>query len=125
MGIGDESMGVRTKCFGRGWETMRGPALCRVDIPRQDLVVRLNGRDPAVPEDDYLPAVRPYGVVRLAWAIWREVPDVSPRGALSLALRVCREERAEVLVATCFLVEHVRGMLLARHHLVTHLECEW
>jgi hypothetical protein len=98
--------------------------LCRVVISRQSMVVRLNGLSPDIPEGEFLPPVRPYGILRMAWAIWRVVPDVSPGGALSLVLRISREGRAEVLVATPFLAEHVRGMLLARHHLMTRLECE-
>ncbi|HZC18456.1 MAG TPA: hypothetical protein VE225_01985, partial [Rubrobacteraceae bacterium] len=56
---------------------MRSDALYRVVIPRQNVVVRLNGLWPDVPENEFLPAVRPYGILRMAWAIWREVPDVA------------------------------------------------
>lgn len=101
---------------------MRGDALYRVVVPRQTVVVRLNGLWPDTPENDYLPAVRPYGMLRMAWAIWREVPDVAPKEALSLALRVRRKGEAEVLLAVEFLAEHVRLGLLARHHLVSRIE---
>ncbi len=98
-----------------------GSPLHRIVIPGQDLLVRINGLDLDSPADDYLPAVRPYGVLRMAWAIWREVPGMEPREALLLALRVRRKGEAEVLVATRFLAEHVRGRLLARH-LITQME---
>lgn len=100
----------------------RDLTLWRVAIPRQHLVVRRNGLDPDSPEDGYLASVLPYGIFRMAWAIWREVPDATPKNALSLALRVRREGEAEVLVASGFLAEHVRLGLLARHHLGTRLE---
>lgn len=100
----------------------RDPTLWRMVIPGQNLVVRRNGLDPDGPEDGYLASVVPYGIFRMAWAIWREVPDATPKEALSLALRVHREGEAEVLVASGFLAEHVRLGLLARHHLETWLE---
>lgn len=99
-----------------------GAPLYRVVVPKQKVVVRINGLRPDDPEDGYLPAVRPYGVLGMAWAIWRGVPGVEPGEALSLAGRVRRKGEAEVLVATWFLAEHVRGMLLARHRLVARLE---
>ncbi len=92
-------------------------------IPRQKVVVRLNGLWSDTPEDEFLSAVRPYGILRMAWAIWREIPDVAPKEALSLAFRVYREGKAEVLVASGFLAEHVRLRLLARHHLTAWMEC--
>ena len=101
----------------QGW----GWALYRVVIPRQGLVVRINGLDQDAPEGDYLPAVRPYGVLGMAWAIWREVPGAEPKEALSLARRVRSKGEAEVLVATRFLAEHVRAGLRARHLLVARL----
>lgn len=97
--------------------------LYRVVVPRQNLVVRLNGLDPDAPEDGYLPAARTYGVLRMAWAIWREVPDVEPRRAFSLALGVRGKGEAEVLTAACgFLADHVRLRLRARHRLSSRLE---
>jgi hypothetical protein len=55
-------------------DEVRSDALYRVVIPRQNLVVRLNGLWPDIPEDEFLPAVRPYRILRMAWAIWRELP---------------------------------------------------
>jgi hypothetical protein len=101
---------------------MRSDALYRVVIPRQNVVVRINGLDSDTPENEYLPAVRPYGILRMAWAIWREVPGVAPKEALSFALRVHRKGEAEVLVASGFLAEHVWLSLLARHHLTARVE---
>ena len=100
----------------------RCPGLYRVVIPEQSLVVRANGLDPDAPEGDYLVAVRPYGVLGMAWAIWREVPGAKPEEALSLARRVRRKGEAEVLVATRFLAEHVQLGLRARHLLVARLD---
>lgn len=101
-----------------GWDG----SLYRVVVPRQKVVVRINALRPDDAEGGYLPAVKPYGVMRMAWAIWREVPGVEPKEALSLARLARREGEAEVLAATRFLAEHVRGMLLARHRLVARLE---
>lgn len=103
-------------------EEVRSDALYRVVIPRQNLVVRQNGLCPDIPETEFLPAVRPYGILRMVWAIWREVPGVVPKEAFSFALRVRRKGEVEVLVATRFLAEHVRLGLLARHHLVSRVE---
>lgn len=100
----------------------RDAALYRLVIPSQSLVVRVNGLALDALEGDYLAAVRPYGVLGMAWAIWREVPDAEPKEALSLARRVRRKGEAEVLVAACGLAEHVRGMLRVRHRLVARLE---
>ncbi len=119
MGWHEEESG--TRCGDPGREVWDAP-LCRVVIPRQKVVVRINGLRTDEAEGGYLPAVRPYGVVRMAWAIWREVPGVESREALSLAWRVRREGEAEVLAATRSLAEHVGGMLLARHRLVARLE---
>src|SRR5918997_1517446 len=98
---------------------MHRDAVYQVVIPRQSVVVRLNGLWPDTPEDEFLSAVRPCGILRMAWAIWREVPDVTPKEALSFVLRVRWEGETEVLVASGFLVEHVRLRLLARHRLVS------
>ena len=100
----------------------RCPALYRLVVPVQNLVVRLNGLDPDASPDGYLPAVRPYGTLRMAWAIWREVPDVAPKRALSLALRARRKGDAEVLLASGFLAGHVQGRLRAAHRLASRLE---
>lgn len=105
----ERASGTGSSGFGTGRRTAESRALYRVIVPRQNIVVRLNGLDPDAPEDGYLPAVRPYGTLRMAWAIWRGVPDVAPRSALSLALRVRSEGRAEILVAARFLAEHVQG----------------
>lgn len=110
-----------SRCVGSPEEGQES-ALYRVVVPRQNLVVRINGLRPDDPEDGYLPAVRPYGLLRTAWAIWREVPDVPLRGAFSLALDVRREEAAEVLLTTEFLAQHVQARLWARHHLTSRLE---
>ena len=103
-------------------DEVRSDALYRVDIPRQNLIVRLNGLWPDIPEDEFLPAVRPYGILRMAWAIWREVPGVAPKGAFSFAFRVRRKGEVEVLIATRFLAEQIRLGLRARHHLVSRVE---
>lgn len=73
---------------------MRNDALYRVVIPRQNLVVRLNSLWLDIPEDEFMPAVRPYGILRMAWAIWREIPGVAPKEAFSVALRVRRKGEA-------------------------------
>lgn len=96
--------------------------LYRLVIPGQSLTVRLNGLDPDASPDGYLPAVRPYGTLRMAWAIWREVPDVAPKRALSLARWACRKGEAEVLLTSGFLAGHVQRRLRAAHHLVSRLE---
>ena len=97
--------------------------LFRVVVPKQNLRGEAErtaaGRSP---EDGYLASVRPYGVLGMAWAIWREVPDVPPRAAFSLAREVCRKKEAEVLLSTRFLAEHIQGRLWARHHLLSRLE---
>ena len=100
----------------------RCPDLYRVVIPVQNLVVRLNGLDSDASPDGYLPAVRPYSILRMAWAIWREVPDVAPKRALSLTRRVRRKGETEVLVASGFLAGHVQGRLRAAHRVVSRLE---
>lgn len=82
----------------------------------------INGPDPDAPEGYYLAALRPYGVLGMAWAIWREVPGAEPKEALSLARRVRVKGEAEVLVATRFLAEHVQAGLRARHLLVARLD---
>lgn len=91
-------------------------------VPRQLLIVRLNGHDQDSPPEDYLPTIRPYGVTRMAWALWREVPDVTLRASLALATKVRGQGRAEVLVTSEWLAEHVEGRLLAVHRLATRLE---
>ncbi len=58
----------------------------------------------------------------MVWAIWRQVPGVAPKEALSFALGVRRKGEAEVLVASGFLAEHIQLSLLARHHLVARVE---
>lgn len=105
-----------------GYGGTSGPALLRVVVPKQNLVVRLNGLRPDDPEGGYLPAVRPYGFLRMAWAIWREVPGVEPKQALSLVWKVRREGEAEVLVTGAFLAQHVQGRLWACHRLLARLE---
>ena len=98
-------------------------ALYRVVIPRQNLIVRMNGLDPDAPEDGYLQTVRPYGSLRMAWAIWREVPDVAPAEVFSLAFAVRRKGEAEVLTAASgSLADHVGLRLRARHRLSSRLE---
>ena len=110
MEFGERASDTGSSGVEAGGRTVGFCALYRVIVPRQNIVVRLNGPDPDAPEDGYLPAARPYGTLRMAWAIWREVPDVAPRSALSLALRVRSEGRAEILVAARFLAEHVQGV---------------
>ena len=101
---------------------MRSDALYRVVIPRQNVVVRINGLDSDTPENEYLPAVRPYGILRMGWAIWREVPGIALKEAFLSALIARQEGEAEVLVASDFLAEHVRLGLLARHRLTARVE---
>ena len=122
MEFGERASSTGSSGLGAGRRTAVSRALYRVIVPRQNVVVRLNGLDPDAPEDGYLPAVRPYGTLQMAWAIRREVPDVAPRNAFSLALRVRREGRAEILVAARFLAEYVQGSLLARHRIAADLD---
>ena len=103
---------------GDHWDS----AVYKVVIPEQRLVVRLMGHDPHGSPEEYLPAVRPYGLLRMAWAIWREIPDAEPKAAVSLAWRVRREGEAVVFRTTRVLAEFVRRRLLLRHHLRTRLE---
>lgn len=114
---GDVDRQLQTESTSSG--TYEGP-LYRLVVPRQKVVVRINGLDPDTPEEEYLPAVRPYGSVRMAWALWREVPGLSPRA--SLALKVRREGKAGVLRASRAAVERVGLALLAFHRLGSRLE---
>ena len=95
----------------------RESTLYRVLVPRQNLVVRLNGSYPDTPEEEFLAAVRPYGMARMAWAIWREVPGATFGEAVSHALRARRDGETEVMISTKFLAEHVASSLAARHRL--------
>ncbi|CAA9465587.1 MAG: hypothetical protein AVDCRST_MAG25-1488 [uncultured Rubrobacteraceae bacterium] len=99
-----------------------GPAAYKVVVPEQRLVVRIMGHDPHGSVNDYLPAVRPYGVLRMAWAIWREIPDVGLKAAALVAWRVRREGEAAVFRTTLVIAEFLRRRLLLRHHLRTRLE---
>jgi hypothetical protein len=76
----------------------RSGALHKVVVSRQHLIVRLNGHDQDSPPDAYLPAARPYGIARMAWALWREVPDLALVEAISFAMEARREGQTEVLV---------------------------
>ena len=107
---------------GAGADGHWDSALYRVVVPRQNLVVRLNGIDGESRPEDYLPAVRPYGILGMAWAIWREVPDVPPKEALSLSWRIREDGEAVVLKTSKLLAGYVRGRLRDRHHLVARLE---
>jgi hypothetical protein len=98
------------------------PDRWRLVVPRQDLVVRLNGRDLDTPEEEYLPAVRPYGVPAMAWALWREVPGLSLGPAVALARRVRREGEGEVLLAGWWRAERVSLALRVRHGLLSRAE---
>jgi hypothetical protein len=113
-----EAMGC-AGCCAAPWSDA---SLYRVVVPRQRMVVRINGLDLDASPDGYLAAVRPYGVLRTAWAIWREIPDVEPGRARALPLHVRRKGDTEVMVATRFLAEHTRRRLRARHRLVARLE---
>jgi hypothetical protein len=115
MNTTDSSPGPPPDGTEPGGGACREAARYRLVIPAQSLVVRLNGLDPDAPEDDYLPAVRPYGFLRMAWAVWREVPGVSPKAALSISARIRRDGEAEVIAAPLLLAEHVRMRLLVRH----------
>jgi hypothetical protein len=102
---------------------VRSHALYRLVIPRQDVAVRLVVLLwPVAPEDAFLSAVKPYGMLRMAWAIWREVPHVAPKEALTFALEARRKGEAEALIASGLLAEHVRTSLLVRHRLAAWLE---
>jgi hypothetical protein len=54
-------------------------------------------------EDEYLPSVKQYRLLRIIRGIWREVTGVTHKGALSFALAVGREGEAEVMLASSFL----------------------
>lgn len=115
------SAGYSGPVGGRGddyWD----PALYRLVVPSQDLISRVMGHDPNARPEEYLPVVRPYGLFRMAWAIWREVPDAEAREALRVARRVRGEGEAEVFKATRSLVGYMRRRLLVRHHLRARLE---
>jgi hypothetical protein len=99
----------------------RGPALYRVVLPRQNVVVRLSAGDLLDSPEEHLPAIRPYGALGMAWAIWREVPDIPPGAAFALARRARKYGEAVILEGAWPLVQHARSRLLARH-LVTRLE---
>ena len=105
--------GAGTGC-GSSCQEGRDAPLRRV-MGRRQRVVSMNGLRPDAAEGGYLPAVGPYGVLRMMWAIWREVPGVEPKEALSPARRIRREDGAAVLATMRFLAGHVGGMLLARH----------
>ena len=100
----------------------RSGALHKVVVSRQHLIVRLNGHDQDSPPDAYLRAARPYGIARMAWALWREVPDLALGEALSFAMEARREGQTEVLVTSEWLAQHVEGRLLAAHRLVARTE---
>ena len=91
--------------------------MIKVVVSRQHLIVRLNGHD-----QDYLPAVRPYRIARMAWVLWREVPDLALGEAISLAMEARREGQTEVLATSEWLAQHVEGRLLAAHRLVARTE---
>lgn len=109
---------------GTGADGHWDSALYRVVVPRQNLVVRINGLDGESRPEDYLLATRPYGILGMAWAIWREVSDVPPKEALSLSWRIREDGEAVVLKTSRLLAGYVRGRLRDRHHLVTRLERE-
>ena len=100
----------------------RSGALHKVVVSRQHLIVRRNGHHQDSPPDAYLPAARPYGIARMAWALWREVPDLGLGEALSFAMEARREGQTEVLVTCEWLAQHVEGRLLAAYRLVARTE---
>ena len=91
-------------------------------VPRQDVVVRLNGHDPDASPLDYLPAVRPYGVVAMARALRREIPGLRTGAALRIAWCARRGERAVAAVGTHGFLDDVRVRLHAFHALVSTIE---
>ena len=112
-------------------DEVRGDALYRVVIPRQNLIVRLNGPWPDIPEDKFLPAVRPYGIFHTGSSI-RDLAH--GLGHLARGSRRCAQRSlfvrfqgspegrvSEVLIATRLLDEQIRLGLRARHHLVSRV----
>jgi hypothetical protein len=98
---------------GRCWELV---------IPRQVVVVRLNGRAPDASPLDYLPALRPYGVLAMARALHEEVPDLGRVASVRIAVRAHRGERAVAAAGTRELLDHIRARLRAYHELVSAIE---
>jgi hypothetical protein len=91
-------------------------------IPRQDVVVRLNGRAPDANPLDYLPAVRPYGVTAMARALRREIPGLGLLDALRTAVRAHRGVRAVAVLGARMDLEETRARLLLGHALVSVVE---
>lgn len=93
-----------------------------VIVPRQQVIVRLNWRDPDSSPQDYLPAIRPYSVVAMARALRREIPVLSPPDAVRVAVRAHRGQRAVALVAPRPEAEEVQARLRAFHQMRTTVE---
>ncbi|MGE3285815.1 MAG: hypothetical protein AB7J32_06885 [Pseudonocardia sp.] len=91
-------------------------------IPRQNVVVRLNGHAPDANPLDYLPAVRPYGVTAMARALRRELPGLGLREALRTALRAHRGVRAVAACGSRAALDEARARLLLGHALVSVVE---
>lgn len=91
-------------------------------IPRQDVVVRLNGRAPDASPLDYLPAVRPYGVRAMARALRREIPGLPRDAAMRIAARAHRGERAVATVGARDALAEIRARLRLGHALVSTIE---
>ncbi|MGD9527472.1 hypothetical protein [Pseudonocardia sp.] len=93
-------------------------------IPRQDVVVRLNGHAPDASPLDYLPAVRPYGVTPMARALRLELPGLGLLDALRTALRAHRGVRAVAAFGPRADLDEARARLLVGHALVSFVEPE-
>lgn len=91
-------------------------------IARQSVVIRLNGHAPDASPLDYLPAVRPYGVLPMAQALRREIPGLPRAASLRIAARAHRGERAVATVGSRELLEEIRARLCAYHALVSAIE---
>lgn len=91
-------------------------------IPRQDLVVRMNGLAPDASPLDYLPAVRPYGVRAMARALRREIPGLPRAAAMRIAALAHRGERAVATAGARDTLEEIRARLHLGHALVSAIE---
>lgn len=91
-------------------------------IPRQNVVVRINGRAPDASPLDYLPAVRPYGVTAMALALRREIPGLGLVAAVRTAVRAHRGERAVATLGPRADLEDTRARLRFGHALVSVVE---
>lgn len=93
-------------------------------VPRQEVVVRLNGHAPDASPLDYLPAQRPYGVTAMARALRRELPGLGLLPALRVAVRSHRGTRAVAALGSRADLEEARARLRLGHALVSVVEPE-